>query len=107
VNPAFAVVLGAVFLDEAIGWRTLVAGGVILVAVMLIISAGGAAREDLEDLEAEVGVPADAELEPDAGSGGVEERRPEPKTQVGLQDVGDPQDPRLLEDGGGQLQPDG
>jgi drug/metabolite transporter (DMT)-like permease len=107
VNPAFAVVLGAVFLDEAIGWRTLVAGGVILVAVMLIISAGGAARDDLEDLEAEVGVPADAKLDGEAGSGGVEQRRAERETQIGLQDVRDPEHPGLLEDGGGQLQPDG
>jgi drug/metabolite transporter (DMT)-like permease len=103
VNPAFAVLLGAVFLNETIGWRTLVAGAVILVSVGLIISAGGAARDDLEDLEAEVGVPADADL----GSDGGEERRPELEAQVGLEGVGDAEHPRLLEDGGGQLQPDG
>jgi drug/metabolite transporter (DMT)-like permease len=103
VNPAFAVLLGAVFLNETIGWRTLVAGAVILVSVGLIISAGGAAREDLEDLEAEVGVPADADL----GSDGGEERRPELEAQVGLEGVGDAEHPRLLQDGGGQLQPDG
>jgi drug/metabolite transporter (DMT)-like permease len=103
VNPAFAVLLGALFLDEAIGWRTIVAGAVILVAVGLIISAGGTARDDLEDLEAEVGVPADAAL----GSEPGQDRGPEIEPEGRLEGVRDTQEPGLFEDGGGQLQADG
>jgi drug/metabolite transporter (DMT)-like permease len=44
VNPVVAVTLGWIVLDETITARTLIAGGVILVAVALIVSAGGAAR---------------------------------------------------------------
>ena len=39
VNPVVAVFLGAVFLDEAVTGRTLVAGGIVLGAVALIVSA--------------------------------------------------------------------
>ena len=39
VNPVVAVLLGAVFLGEAVTTRTLVAGAVILGAVALIVSA--------------------------------------------------------------------
>jgi drug/metabolite transporter (DMT)-like permease len=39
VNPVVAVLLGWAVLDEAIGVRTLVAGGIILAAVALIVSA--------------------------------------------------------------------
>ena len=57
VNPVVAVTLGWIVLDEIITARTLIAGGVILVAVALIVSAGGAARsrreERLETAEAE------------------------------------------------------
>ena len=57
VNPVVAVTLGWAFLDEPITARTLVAGGVILVAVALIVSAGGAARsrsaQRVETTEAE------------------------------------------------------
>jgi drug/metabolite transporter (DMT)-like permease len=57
VNPVVAVTLGWVVLDEVITPRTLIAGGVILVAVALIVSAGGAARsrreEQMETAEAE------------------------------------------------------
>jgi drug/metabolite transporter (DMT)-like permease len=49
VNPVVAVFLGWLILDEHVGLRTLVAGGVIVASVALIISAGGARREvDLE-----------------------------------------------------------
>jgi drug/metabolite transporter (DMT)-like permease len=92
VNPALAVVLGAVFLDEAIGPRTVVAGAVILVAVALIISAGGVGREDR-------GTPGD-------GSGGVEDRRAELEAEVGLHGVRDAQEQDLLQDRGGELQTD-
>ena len=43
VNPVVAVTLGWIVLDEVVTARTLIAGGVILVAVALIVSAGGAA----------------------------------------------------------------
>ena len=39
VNPVVAVLLGTLFLDEALGARTLVGGAVILAAVVLIVSA--------------------------------------------------------------------
>lgn len=41
VNPVVAVILGAVFRDEPIDPRTLVAGGVIIGAVALIVTARG------------------------------------------------------------------
>jgi drug/metabolite transporter (DMT)-like permease len=39
VNPVVAVMLGAIVLDEPIGWRTLVGGGIILASVALIVRA--------------------------------------------------------------------
>ena len=39
VNPVVAVALGTVFLNEAIGWTTVVAGAAIVVAVVLIVTA--------------------------------------------------------------------
>jgi len=39
VNPVVAVTLGTVFLNEAIGWATIVAGAAIVVAVVLIVTA--------------------------------------------------------------------
>jgi drug/metabolite transporter (DMT)-like permease len=39
VNPVIAVALGTVFLNEKIGWSTVVAGGTIVVAVVLIVTA--------------------------------------------------------------------
>jgi drug/metabolite transporter (DMT)-like permease len=57
VNPVVAVTLGVVVLDETLTARTLVAAGVILLAVASIVSAGGAARsarqERVETAEAE------------------------------------------------------
>jgi drug/metabolite transporter (DMT)-like permease len=44
VNPVVAVFLGWLVLDEAISIRTLIAGAVIVGAVAIIISTGGAAR---------------------------------------------------------------
>ena len=64
VTPAGAVFLGWLILDESIGARTIVAGAVILVAVALIVKAGGVARE----------------VEP--GSDAREERRAEIEAQV-------------------------
>jgi drug/metabolite transporter (DMT)-like permease len=39
VNPVVAVALGTVFLNESIGWTTIVAGAAIVVAIVLIITA--------------------------------------------------------------------
>jgi drug/metabolite transporter (DMT)-like permease len=39
VNPVVAVALGTLFLNEAIGWTTIVAGVAIVVAVVLIVTA--------------------------------------------------------------------
>jgi drug/metabolite transporter (DMT)-like permease len=39
VNPVVAVILGAVFIGEALNARTLIAGGIILAAVALIVVA--------------------------------------------------------------------
>jgi drug/metabolite transporter (DMT)-like permease len=44
VNPVVAVTLGVLVNDETVTGRTLTSAGVILVAVALIVSAGGAAR---------------------------------------------------------------
>lgn len=89
VNPVVAVFLGWLFLDEQVGLRTLVAGGVIVASVAIIISAGGARRED------------DAELErPEDAGTGVE-------GDLALERVGDAQQEGLAEDRRGQLQADG
>lgn len=55
VNPVVAVLLGWLILDESIGLRTLLAGAVVVTAVALIVSAGGARRggEEPERLELE------------------------------------------------------
>jgi drug/metabolite transporter (DMT)-like permease len=44
VNPVVAVILGAIILQEPIDLRTLVAGGVIVAAVALIVTARGRMR---------------------------------------------------------------
>ena len=44
VNPVVAVILGAIVLGEPIDARTVVAGGVIVVAVALIVTARGRMR---------------------------------------------------------------
>jgi drug/metabolite transporter (DMT)-like permease len=49
VNPVVAVALGALFLDEAIGWTMIVAGGAIVVAVVLIVTARTPAAKPLAD----------------------------------------------------------
>lgn len=89
VNPVVAVFLGWLFLDEQVGPRTLIAGGVIVASVAIIISAGGARREDAVELE---------RLE-DAGAS-VE-------GELALEGVGDAQQEGLAEDRRGQLQADG
>ena len=57
VNPVVAVFLGWLFLGEAVTVRTLVAGGIVVAAVALIISAGGAAKD--AEIEREAELPAD------------------------------------------------
>ena len=49
VNPVVALTLGVIVNDETVTARTLIAAGVILVAVALIVSAGGAARSVREE----------------------------------------------------------
>lgn len=46
VNPVVAVTLGIVVLNETLGPRQLIAGGVILASVALIVSSGGVGRTD-------------------------------------------------------------
>jgi drug/metabolite transporter (DMT)-like permease len=46
VNPVVAVFLGWLILDETITIRTIVAGAVIVIAVAIIISTGGAAQRE-------------------------------------------------------------
>lgn len=89
VNPVVAVFLGWSFLDEQVGLRTLIAGAVIVASVAIIISAGGARREDDVELE---------RLE-DAGAS-VE-------GELALEGIGDAQQEGLAEDRRGQLQADG
>jgi len=93
ITPVGAVILGAVVLDEAISARTVVAGLLIVVAVAIIISAGGAARA----------AAARATAASDAG----EQRGPELEPEVALESAGGPEQPRLAQGGGSELQADG
>ena len=47
VTPMFAVYLGYLIADETLRSRSLIAGGVVLVAVALTVSAGSVARDDV------------------------------------------------------------
>ena len=98
VNPVVAVSLGWLILNEAVTPRVFVAGGIILVSVALIVSAGGARREDAGD-------PAAGELLPDGASDAREQGRPEIEPEVGLQRGGGAQERGLAQDGRGELQP--
>jgi drug/metabolite transporter (DMT)-like permease len=53
VNPVVAVALGTLFLGEPIGWTTIVAGGAIVVAVVLIVTAGTPAAKPAVERAAE------------------------------------------------------
>jgi drug/metabolite transporter (DMT)-like permease len=55
VNPVVAIALGAAVLDEAVSGRTLLAGGVILGAVALIVSAPGRDQARTETASASQG----------------------------------------------------
>ena len=46
VNPVVAVLLGWLVLDEPVTLRTVVAGAIVVVAVAIIISTGGTARDE-------------------------------------------------------------
>jgi drug/metabolite transporter (DMT)-like permease len=93
VTPVGAVLLGAVILNESITPRTVFSGALILIAVAVIIRAGGAGRV--------------TEPGPAADSDPSEERRTEVQAQVSLERVGGAQEHRLGEDGRGELQADG
>ncbi len=51
VNPVVACVLGWAILDEAIGWRTIVAGSMVLVSVMLAASHPQEFKEPIDSVE--------------------------------------------------------
>ena len=65
VTPMLAVYLGHLIADEKLRSRSLIAGGVVLVAVALTVSAGSVARDD-------------------GGSDAGEERRAEDEAEVPL-----------------------
>jgi drug/metabolite transporter (DMT)-like permease len=89
VNPVVAVFLGWLVLGETVTLRTFIAGGIILVAVALIISAGGARRTEDEEV-----------------SEGLEELRPVPEAELALEGPSDAKDRRLGEDRPGHLEAD-
>lgn len=70
VNPVVAVALGTLFLDEAIGWSTVVAGGAIVLAVVLIVTGGQRYPEGDEELQPATG---------QASAGGGVPRRGRPR----------------------------
>ena len=55
VNPVVAVILGTLFLNESIGISTIVAGGAIVTAVVLIVTAGPRYPEADEELQSATG----------------------------------------------------
>lgn len=91
VNPVVAVFLGWLILDESIGLRTVMAGGIIVAAVALIISAGkGTATPDLT-----------------SGGEPLEERRDGAEGELLLDGVGGGQETAFLQDRRGELEADG
>jgi len=55
VNPVVAVILGTLFLNESIGWSTIVAGGAIVTAVVLIVTASPRYPQGDEELQSATG----------------------------------------------------
>lgn len=55
VNPVVAVALGTMFLNETIGWATVVAGAAIVLAVVLIVTAKQRYPEGREELQSATG----------------------------------------------------
>jgi drug/metabolite transporter (DMT)-like permease len=91
VNPVVAVFLGWAFLDEPVTIRTLIAGGIVVAAVAIIISA------------------SHARTAPGAASGGEVAQEPGDlvEGELALERTGDAQDHGLAEGRRGDLQPDG
>lgn len=89
VNPVVAVFLGWLILDEEVGIRTILAGGIIVASVALIIAAGGARRDERVELE------------------GLEEGGASVEADGALERVGHAQQEGLAEDRRGQLHADG
>ncbi len=89
VNPVVAVFLGWLILGESVSLRTFMAGGVIVAAVALIISAGAARTEEAEVLDLR------------------EDRRSELERELALEGVRDAEDGRLRENRTGELEADG
>jgi drug/metabolite transporter (DMT)-like permease len=85
VTPVGAVVVGSLLLGERVGAVTIVAGGLIVVSVALIVSAGGASRPDLGDSD---------------------EGRTEFEPELPLQGGGSTEQRLLAEDGRGELESD-
>jgi drug/metabolite transporter (DMT)-like permease len=91
VNPVVAVFLGWLILDETIGLRTIVAGGIVVAGVALIISAG---KE-----------PATPDLT--SGAEPLDERGDGVEREVLLDRVRRGEEPGLLQHGRGELEADG
>ena len=87
VTPVGAVLLGAVVLNETITARTVLAGGLIVIAVAIIISAGNAARTSDSDAS--------------------QERGTELESESGLERVSGAEERGFGQDGRGELQADG
>jgi drug/metabolite transporter (DMT)-like permease len=85
VTPVGAVFVGWLLLDEQVDAVTIVAGALIVVSVALIVSAGGAARQD---------------------SDGSDRGGPQVEPELPLQGAGSTEQRLLAEHGGGELQPD-
>ncbi len=82
VNPVVAVILGAIVLNEPIDARTVIAGGVIVFAVALIVTARGRMRRPIAAPGIEpAGAPgsapgSDGTLAPTGGSSAAPAPRP-------------------------------
>jgi drug/metabolite transporter (DMT)-like permease len=95
VTPVGAVLCGWLLLDESLTTSTLVAGALIVLAVVLIVSAGGIARTDTSN-----------EGDRRAASGG-EQRGARVEPDRDLERVGDTEQGRFGQDGRGELNADG
>ncbi len=89
VNPVVAVFLGWLILGERVTVRSVVAGGIIVAAVALIISAGGTRRET------------------DSGPEKSDERRAGVESELALERIRHAEQNRLAEHRRGELEADG
>jgi drug/metabolite transporter (DMT)-like permease len=85
VTPVGAVIVGWLLLGEHIDAVTIAAGAMIVMSVALIVSAGGAVRDD---------------------SSGGDQGRKKVEPELPLQGAGSTEQRLLAEHGGGELQPD-